>query len=164
MLEIISFAYRSGNHYYYNVRCECGIEFIIRKDSIKQTKSCGCHQSNVVSRWTPEENVVLALHMKYRDGDLTKEDIKELIFQKCYYCDHPGTNVYKVDRKNGKYKGIHKIIHNGIDRIDNSRGHYKDNVVPCCINCNAGKNVNSKEEFLEQVKRIYDNRIQKQKV
>jgi hypothetical protein len=28
----------------------------------------------------------------------------------------------------------------GCDRIDNSRGHTKDNVVPCCIECNTARN------------------------
>lgn len=28
----------------------------------------------------------------------------------------------------------------GCDRIDNSKGHTKDNVVPCCVECNAARN------------------------
>lgn len=28
----------------------------------------------------------------------------------------------------------------GCDRIDNSKGHTKDNVVPCCIECNTARN------------------------
>ena len=30
----------------------------------------------------------------------------------------------------------------GCDRVDNSKGHTKDNVVPCCITCNTVRNRN----------------------
>lgn len=36
------------------------------------------------------------------------------------------------------YCGDNKRI--GCDRIDNSKGHTKDNVVPCCIECNTARN------------------------
>jgi hypothetical protein len=36
----------------------------------------------------------------------------------------------------------------GLDRLDNSRGHLKTNVVPCCAICNTARNDNfTPEEF-----------------
>ena len=47
-------------------------------------------------------------------------------------------------------------IHNvGCDRIDNNKGHTKDNVVPACYECNCARNNNfSYEEMLELGKAI----------
>ena len=38
------------------------------------------------------------------------------------------------------YCGSTKDI--GLDRIDNKKGHSKDNVVPCCYICNTARNSN----------------------
>lgn len=43
----------------------------------------------------------------------------------------------------------------GCDRIDNSKGHTKNNVVPCCFDCNCARNDNfSHDEMLELGKAI----------
>jgi hypothetical protein len=58
--------------------------------------------------------------LRNREYSLDQEWIKENILEKnCVYCN---------DNCNG-----------GIDRIDNSKGHTKDNCVPCCILCNSTK-------------------------
>lgn len=46
--------------------------------------------------------------------------IENILAKECVYC---GDN--------------HRI---GCDRIDNNKGHTKDNVVPCCIECNTARN------------------------
>lgn len=53
---------------------------------------------------------------------ITKIDFKLLRLQTCYYCGGPLPP-----------KG------HGIDRLDNSLGYLKDNVVPCCYPCNRTK-------------------------
>ena len=42
----------------------------------------------------------------------------------------------------------------GIDRVDSSKGYTIDNVVPCCSKCNWMKGVLSKEDFINQCKKI----------
>lgn len=56
---------------------------------------------------------------KGRSNDLDKDFVKLLIEQDCVYC--------------GATKDQVRI---GLDRIDNSLGHFKSNVVPCCSRCN----------------------------
>lgn len=56
------------------------------------------------------------------ENDLNPVWLKENITSKpCYYC---GTTTRPI----------------GADRIDNSKGHEKDNVVPCCKICNKVRN------------------------
>lgn len=62
---------------------------------------------------------------------ITKEWVVENIFsgQKCYYC------------------GESDWAELGCDRIDNSKPHTSDNVVPCCAKCNKKRGITDFEEF-----------------
>jgi hypothetical protein len=56
--------------------------------------------------------------------------------EKCYYCNGDLNEM-----------GI------GLDRLDNTIGYLKNNVVPCCDKCNRLKHTSlSKEETLEVIK------------
>jgi len=52
--------------------------------------------------------------------DLTKQEIESLIAAGCSYCGE-------------------KELRMTLDRIDNSKGHSRDNVVPACIRCNYAR-------------------------
>ena len=70
---------------------------------------------------------------KYNRGEctLTPEWIVENIFTKpCHYCGE--TDWTKM----------------GCDRIDNSKPHTPDNVVPCCDKCNRQRGRKDYEEFM----------------
>lgn len=56
--------------------------------------------------------------------NITKDQAIELLKQPCIYCG------------DSKPAGI------GLDRIDNSKGHTIDNVVPCCYECNTARSDN----------------------
>ena len=65
------------------------------------------------------------------DCTLTANWIVENIFSKpCHYCGETDWNSI------------------GCDRINNSKPHTPDNVVPCCTECNRKRNINSYEKWL----------------
>ena len=73
---------------------------------------------------------------KYNRGEctLTPEWIVENIFSKpCHYCGE--TDWLKM----------------GCDRIDNSKPHTPDNVVPCCDKCNRKRGTMSYDEFIKKL-------------
>lgn len=70
---------------------------------------------------------------KYNRGEctLTGQWVVDNIFSKpCHYCGKEGWEVI------------------GCDRIDNSKPHTPDNVVPCCEECNVKRGTMNYEEFL----------------
>jgi hypothetical protein len=46
------------------------------------------------------------------------------------------------------------MYHNGIDRINSNFGYIKNNIIPCCINCNYGKSDLSFDDFMIWIDRI----------
>jgi hypothetical protein len=77
------------------------------------------------------------------------EDFYELSQQNCFYCNGPLSNRQnRSRRKNGHFK------YNGLDRVDNSLPHSKDNCVPCCKHCNYAKRDRSVKDFLDWIKDV----------
>ena len=74
--------------------------------------------------------------------ELTLDEFSKIISEPCYYC---GENGY------------------GIDRLDNSIGYLKINIVPCCSMCNYMKNNYTKNEFINQCIKIVKNKNSKEK-
>jgi hypothetical protein len=76
--------------------------------------------------YTRENRMVRVYRHRDKKKGLTVCDFNDIWLhdtitsQPCYYC------------------GNHKEI--GADRLDNNKGHTKDNIVPCCKQCNMIKN------------------------
>lgn len=83
------------------------------------------------------KDYVKSAKLRNHSFDLTLEELKELSFKKCYYCDSI------------KDKEI-----NGIDRINNDLGYDKENCVSCCTICNRMK-IYYHPLFFIQLCRIY---------
>lgn len=75
--------------------------------------------------------------------DYTIDELLEVIAKPCVYCGHTS-----------------RI---GLDRIDNSKGHTKDNTVPCCYECNCARNNNFSFEEMKiigkAIKQVKDTRL-----
>lgn len=137
--------------------CDCGTTISVRGNSLKNghTKSCGCLRKELKQKPFGEATLNAAFldyfhSARYRgySFSLSKSDFKEITLQDCHYCGSPPAPRYR-HRTNGE------CVINGIDRVDNTRGYEKDNIVPCCSRCNIAKSTMTKVDFLKLVKDIY---------
>lgn len=92
------------------------------------------------------------------DFNLSFEDFNKIIQKNCYYCNSepkpPSSEKLKA-RGNTQQPTFY---HNGIDRIDPKDGYNIDNIVPCCSMCNYMKHIYNREEFFNQIIKIYNYR------
>ena len=68
----------------------------------------------------------------------------------CYYCKDEMFILYKMVRESKQWS---------VDRINNSNGHNKDNIVISCLECNLKRRNKNKDSFLftKQLKIVRDN-------
>jgi len=71
-----------------------------------------------------------------------------LMSRPCHYCGLPPSNERR--RRTAIFR------FSGLDRMDNTQGYARQNVVPCCSGCNRAKGVDSYEGFLARIRRIYE--------
>ena len=69
-----------------------------------------------------------------------EECLEKLVISKlkCYYCRKDCFIAYENVREEKQWT---------LDRIDNSIGHNKENVVICCLNCNLKRRTLNDEKF-----------------
>ena len=79
---------------------------------------------------------------KNLDGLISYEELLEKLVLsklKCYYCRKDVLLLYENTREQKQWT---------LDRLDNSLGHTKDNVVVCCLKCNLERRCLNDEKFL----------------
>lgn len=89
--------------------------------------------------------------LKGLECDLDQDYVDLLVETSCYYCNSGSNN---------------EVL--GYDRIDNNKGHTKDNVIVCCHRCNVARNdLYTVEEFTDVglgiSKSIYKKRLKELK-
>jgi hypothetical protein len=150
---------------YWLCKCDCGKDFVRRADSIKsksRSKSCGCVPAN--PKGSPHPPLKLPFgegecrrHQRHyvahalRRGLAFELDIatfREISQRPCHYCGIEPQPRKVFHGCNGPFIG------NGIDRVDNDRGYFPDNCVPCCEVCNKAKRTLSLREFAQWVTRL----------
>ncbi len=80
--------------------------------------------------------------IRHKTTDLSLEEFHHLSQLPCHYCNRPPFN------RHGSF------LYSGLDRIDSFRRYLKDNVVPCCKNCNFAKGNQSLQQFSEWIERL----------
>jgi len=144
-------------------KCDCGNLKITRLNNIgRKTNSCGCYKADLIKErmGKPISHLAIVKQLSYckkhtKDSDLTYEDIDSLIFSKCYYCEQTPDIVgmeYKRPIRDGR--SIKRI---GIDRIDNNKGYYKNNVVGCCKDCNYIKRNHDVQSLIGRLEKFVIN-------
>lgn len=149
---------------YFLCKCDCGKTKTICSSNLtrstRPSRSCGCMliESRKLSYGESNRR---ALYKKYKlsakkrgiDFNLSQDDFLMLTAKDCVYCGKEPEMVLNGKRSYGK------CVYNGVDRIDNKKGYELDNCVPCCKLCNRMKAALTMEEFLEQIKYIYQENL-----
>lgn len=139
------------SYYYARERCSCKCEgWKIKYADMIGRKPLPNNQSHV--------NIIFSHYIRSAQDrnisfELTKEEVRSLIEQECYYCGQKPVERYTAEGCAGKYAW------NGIDRVDNTKGYVLDNCVPCCKQCNFSKRDNTLVEFKEWLIRAYEKTI-----
>lgn len=171
---------------YYSCLCDCGQTTIVSAGHLKNghTKSCGCLQIKTVTErsmnntWgrkydDPKEvSAKFVWEGNYDDGG-SFETFMRLSQEECYYCgisanqsncfnkyinqDNQLTNTdVSFEWANQAY-----FRYNGLDRIDPTKDHSEDNIVPSCFPCNRAKDDRTMKEFVEWLTRISNHFLRK---
>jgi 5'-deoxynucleotidase YfbR-like HD superfamily hydrolase len=145
--------------------CECGTKSkLILLSNLKSgsIKSCGCLQPHSKEKgFNPRmSSAAQAFSGRYSDGNLTFEQFLILTQENCFYCKAPPancTNTFKTRKRVSEYAIDNgDFIYNGLDRVDSTKPHNYDNVVPCCLRCNKSKLDRSVEEFAQWIVSAYE--------
>lgn len=170
-LLVIAPAENIGTYSAWLCRCDCGNEKIIKSTYLIEGKSasCGCKIGLMPNKDPKLSSAKTIFVDKYSDGDLTFEQFLEISCKNCFYCDSlPSNSTNRLDSKSrnkrrkreNQFSGeIGTFTYNGLDRVDPTRGHDLDNVVPCCYTCNWSKSDLTIEEFRAWVVRIHNHWI-----
>lgn len=147
-------------HLYYIVECKkCGCKFSRKKEAIiKGFDKLICPDCKHNRNGKPLNTLLYNVYIHYISNarnrnikwELDEENFKRLITQDCYYC-----GAKPKQTLTSTYKDNFEVI-NGIDRIDSNKSYNVDNCVSCCATCNMMKGTLSKNDFLNQIYKIFN--------
>lgn len=150
----------------WELRCSCGTtikriaHFVVKGI----TKSCGCKTKALRAdagaksrKLDPRISSGRSIWRRvYKDG-CDFDTFLRLSQLPCTYCGVPPSRIYNkydMDKRHPRRPEA-DFIYNGLDRLDNSKDHSPDNIVPCCTVCNLMKGTFSVSDFFKQVRKIY---------
>ena len=161
---------KSGRHVKVECLCHhCGQTTTMNSHFLQRRNSCGCQQRNSkswkhagpktipwqlsfgeASRRRLEYSYKRSAKKRNLEFTLESNDFTEIIVDECFYCGEKCTQ-----KISGLGKTSGDFYYTGIDRLDSSKGYTKENCVPCCWMCNNMKSNYSKENFINQIEKIY---------
>ena len=151
-------------------KCDCGIIKIVKTDDLRSgdTKSCGCWNNeqrslraeNMYSKCIKYTPIEASAKRVWRSNyeEMSFEDFYSISQQPCHYCGENPSNIQnsadKKSSENMKKNGY--FTYNGLDRIDSTKPHSKENCVACCKYCNYAKRERTVEEFKAWLIKTYE--------
>jgi hypothetical protein len=187
-LTVIKYSYtgKPRGIAFFLCKCDCGEITTVSSGHLKSghTQSCGCFQieqaknSSINNTWgrkyknSQDASARTVWQCSYSDG-CSLEKFLELSQLPCYYCGTPPSNSFnKYLTKEGKLTNQEvsnewaeqaTYIYNGLDRLDSSKDHDENNIVPCCIICNRAKHAMTLEDFAAWIIRVSNHFLKKEK-
>lgn len=170
IFQSVSAKKATDGSFFWNALCDCGKHCLVlpREARAGHTISCGHFRKDVsrykagllhkkVRKYDPYISTARAVWQTYYK-ECEFDIFLQLTQQHCYYCNRAPYRTYNVGNayggsafqmENGNF------TYNGLDRVDRNKGHTKDNVVPCCLECNQAKNDLTVNEFIDHIERMY---------
>lgn len=137
-------------------RCSCGRPCLIMAHYLKagSTTSCGCNNNFIEAKRKRKYKLhpYMALYNTLKIAAssrgyscLTFEEFIEFTkINHCYYCGFP---IVWVDWFNCRKKMSNAY---NLDRVNNTIGYLKDNLVVCCKHCNYMKGAQKFDDFINR--------------
>jgi len=159
-LTVVSFSKNIHGQTVALCSCSCGSGKIIKvvptrllKDkSENHSQGCGCFRFVRYSHtkdkalWQYFRGYKGSAHEKGHSFELSYEQFSLITSKPCTYCNCSPNRKLVHKWADGD---LNESIRNGIDRIDNSKGHTLENSVSCCSKCNHAKSDGTLGEFVE---------------
>jgi len=152
---------------FWKCKCDCGNYLVVAGRSLNSgnTKSCGCYHKDKI-RLPKGEAVFRILLREYKRGAIDRNlswEINEELFRQltkgnCCYCGAAPAQTLSPSNQKRPFNGDY--VHNGIDRMDSSKGYTEDNCVSCCSACNFLKGSRNKDEFIIWINQVYKHSIE----
>lgn len=155
------------NNAKWNCKCDCGKKKQINGASLRlgRTKSCGCIGGGVKRSGN---TALLRYYNSYVFGakhrniifELDIRDFIDITSSPCFFCDELPNNKHYAYHRTRYSKGKQSdeaYAGNGIDRLNNTKGYIRTNVVACCSICNKMKSDLPIKIFKNKINQIYNN-------
>lgn len=167
--KLTAMSYENG---FWTCLCECGNKTCVLTSHLisGNTKSCGCLKSEkvknniqkAIKKQTKYSPIIASARRcwksyLYQDKqcDLTFEQWYDLSQQNCFYCGNFPSNTHNCFEKKKDASIFAKengnFLFNGLDKVNSSKSHTLDNVVPCCWICNRAKSERTQQEFYNYI-------------
>lgn len=159
----------------WNCKCDCGNKKVVQKNRFRNggsrlgsILSCGCanKQKGLKLRKDPVLGSAKKVWINKYDDGCSFETFLKLSQQLCFWCGAAPSNKSNGLSNNGisdewrKIKSDNPFIYNGLDRLDSSKDHSEDNIVPCCHLCNRAKMAMTVDQFRDWIKKVYKHQFE----